>query len=114
MFEKMKAKFREAIVDEAIAKMIVHIGQISSHGYPKEAQAIRLILKRIVSIEEVDRLDIAIKKNEKPEGESYEYFAMNSRGAEVTGVLSAKDQPDAVQQIRSAGLFPTMVRERSR
>jgi uncharacterized small protein (DUF1192 family) len=43
---------------------------------------------------------------------SYTYFAMDATGDEVTGLIVATDQNDAIQTLKSKGLFPTKINEK--
>jgi len=40
---------------------------------------------------------------------SFEYIALDARGEETTGTLSANDEADAINQLRKSGLYPTQV-----
>lgn len=40
---------------------------------------------------------------------SFEYIALDSKGEETTGSISASDEADAIKQLRSTGLYPTQV-----
>ena len=40
---------------------------------------------------------------------SFEYIALDSKGEETTGSISASNEADAIKQLRSSGLYPTQV-----
>ncbi|MEM7699159.1 MAG: type II secretion system F family protein [Verrucomicrobiota bacterium] len=40
---------------------------------------------------------------------TFEYIALDAKGSETTGSISAKDEADASQQLRGSGLYPTQL-----
>lgn len=40
---------------------------------------------------------------------SFDYIALDARGEQTTGTISAKDENDAVTQLRKSGLYPTSI-----
>ncbi len=40
---------------------------------------------------------------------NFEYIALDARGEETTGSISASDEADAINQLRKSGLYPTQV-----
>ncbi|MCB1063715.1 MAG: type II secretion system F family protein [Verrucomicrobiae bacterium] len=40
---------------------------------------------------------------------NFEYIALDAKGEETTGVISASDEADAITQLRKGGLYPTQV-----
>ena len=40
---------------------------------------------------------------------NFEYIALDAKGEETTGVISASDEADAITQLRKTGLYPTQV-----
>ncbi len=40
---------------------------------------------------------------------NFEYIALDAKGEETTGTLSASDEADAINQLRKSGLYPTQV-----
>ncbi len=40
---------------------------------------------------------------------NFEYIALDAKGEETTGSISAKDEADAIGQLRKSGLYPTQV-----
>lgn len=40
---------------------------------------------------------------------NFEYIALDAKGEETTGVISASDEADAISQLRKGGLYPTQV-----
>ena len=40
---------------------------------------------------------------------NFEYIALDARGEETTGSVTAGDEADAIAQLRKSGLYPTQV-----
>ena len=42
---------------------------------------------------------------------NFQYSALDAKGEQTTGVVSANSEPEAIQQLRSKGLYPTQIQE---
>jgi hypothetical protein len=108
MFDNFKAKLKRAYIENCANKINSLAGDLSVSGYPDEAAEIRMALDKIQRQEKNN----AIKVSTPISDDSltvFRYVAMSSRGAEVNGEVRAKDQGEAIIQIRKMGYFPTRV-----